>query len=59
MTEYYILQPLDKRKFIETEVLLTSEAIEFLGISQARMSALIKTGKITPVKKSGASIYFC
>lgn len=37
--------------FIRNEVLTAPEAIEILGITRARMSQLIKQGKITPVKK--------
>ncbi|HFK1717448.1 TPA: DNA-binding protein [Bacillus cereus] len=37
--------------FIRNEVLTAPEAIEILSITRARMSQLIKQGKITPVKK--------
>ncbi|EOQ08294.1 helix-turn-helix domain-containing protein [Bacillus cereus] len=37
--------------FVRNEVLTAPEAIEILGITRARMSQLIKQGKITPVKK--------
>ncbi|KXY30065.1 DNA-binding protein [Bacillus cereus] len=37
--------------FIRNEVLTAPEAIEILGITRARMSQLIKQGKIKPVKK--------
>ncbi|NIL33294.1 helix-turn-helix domain-containing protein [Bacillus thuringiensis] len=37
--------------FIRNEVLTAPEAIEILDITRARMSQLIKQGKITPVKK--------
>ncbi|MGW5980175.1 helix-turn-helix domain-containing protein [Bacillus mycoides] len=47
-----------KRKFIKEEVLTTPEAIEFLGISRARLSQMIKKGKITPVKKLGCVSLF-
>jgi predicted XRE-type DNA-binding protein len=40
----------EKRKLIINEVLTTPEAIELLGISRSRMSAMIRTNKIKPVK---------
>lgn len=52
MSELYILQAFDKRKFVQDEILTAAEAIEMLGISRARMSSLIKSGKIVPVKKT-------
>ena len=39
------------KKFIQEEVLNTSEARELLGVSRARMNAMKKDGKITPVKE--------
>ncbi|MED3536228.1 DNA-binding protein [Bacillus anthracis] len=48
----------DKRKFIREEVLTTPEAIEVLGVSRARLSHLIKKGKINPVKKLGCVSLF-
>ncbi|WP_028400350.1 helix-turn-helix domain-containing protein [Ectobacillus panaciterrae] len=53
-----MLQAFDKRQFIRDEVLTTPEAQELLGISRARMSTMIKSGKITPIKKSGAISLF-
>lgn len=47
-----------KREFIKEEVLTTPEAIEFLSISRARLSHMIKKGKITPVKKLGCVSLF-
>ncbi|MGG0232742.1 DNA-binding protein [Bacillus tropicus] len=47
-----------KREFIKEEVLTTPEAIEFLVISRARLSHMIKKGKITPVKKLGCVSLF-
>lgn len=49
---------IEKREFIVSEVLTTPEAIEFLGISRARLSSLIKNGKINPVKKLGCVSLF-
>lgn len=48
----------EQRQFIVEEVLTTPEAIEFLNISRARMSTLIKQGKIVPVKKFGCVSLF-
>ncbi len=57
MTEY-ILQPIDKRKWVHDNVMTTPEAIEILGISRARLSHLIRNGKITPIKKLGCTSLF-
>ncbi|MGO0657562.1 helix-turn-helix domain-containing protein [Bacillus mycoides] len=57
MTEY-IMQPLDKRKWVYDNVMTTPEAIEYLEISRARMSHMIKNGKIVPVKKQGCVSLF-
>ncbi|XLP22264.1 helix-turn-helix domain-containing protein [Bacillus toyonensis] len=58
MNDLYILQPFDKREWARTNILTTPEAIEMLGISRARMSHLIKNGKIVPLKKQGAISLF-
>ncbi|MEH7613051.1 DNA-binding protein [Gottfriedia acidiceleris] len=52
------ISEIDKREFIRNEVLLTNEAIEYLGITRARMSAMILKGKIKPIKKTGAISLF-
>lgn len=39
------------RKFIQVNVLNSSEAREFLNISRARMSKMIKEDKLHPIKK--------
>lgn len=57
MTEY-ILQPIDKRKWIHDNVLTTPEAIDILRVSRSRMSNLIRNGKITPIKKLGCTSLF-
>jgi Helix-turn-helix domain len=54
----YTLQPFDPYEFIRNEVFVTSEAIELLGISRARMSVMIKQGKIEPVKRFGSTSLF-
>lgn len=48
----------ERREFIVNEVLTTPEAIEYLDISRARMSTLIKQGKIKPIKKFGCVSLF-
>lgn len=48
----------DKHAFILTEVLTTPEAIELLNISRARLSVLIKKGRVIPVKKLGCTSIF-
>lgn len=39
------------KAFLSEEVLTSSEAIQILGISRARLSTMIKDGKIIPFKK--------
>lgn len=39
------------RAFISEEVLNSTEATEYLGISRARLSVLIKSNKLIPIKK--------
>lgn len=53
-----MITAIEKRKFIVDEVLTTPEAMNLLEISRARMSSLIKNGKLNPVKKSGAISLF-
>ncbi|MCU7667616.1 helix-turn-helix domain-containing protein [Bacillus thuringiensis] len=49
----------DVRKFIEEEVLTSTEAAEVLGVSRARVSQLIGEGKLVPVKKlRGDSLFY-
>ncbi|MDY8162298.1 helix-turn-helix domain-containing protein [Bacillus thuringiensis] len=57
MTEY-IMQPIEKRQWVFDNVLTTPEAIELLGISRARLSHMIRNGKITPIKKLGCVSLF-
>ncbi|GAB6612879.1 MULTISPECIES: helix-turn-helix domain-containing protein [Bacillus] len=58
MHEEYILQKFDKRKWAKANILTTPEALEILGISRARLSNMIKNGKITPLKKQGCTSLF-
>ncbi|MDA1558966.1 DNA-binding protein, partial [Bacillus cereus] len=39
--------------FIREEVLITAEAMEILDVNRSRMSAMVKAGKLTPIKKLG------
>ncbi|WP_439033604.1 hypothetical protein ABEV81_06580 [Bacillus paranthracis] len=52
MNDVYILQKFDKREFAKNEILVTSEAIEILGISRSRMNMLLKKGQLKPVKRT-------
>lgn len=54
----YIMQPIDKRKWVHDNVMTTPEAIEILGVSRSRMSNMIKNGKIVPIKKLGCVSLF-
>lgn len=54
----YTSQAIDIRKWINDNVMTTPEAIELLGISRARMSHMIKNGKIVPIKKLGCVSLF-
>lgn len=43
----------EKIKFIQEEVLTAAEAGELLGITRQRLSTLVTSGKLKPVKKVG------
>ncbi|HFK1463628.1 TPA: helix-turn-helix domain-containing protein [Bacillus cereus] len=51
--KYHLDSKEEVKDFIKSEVLVTSEAMEILDVSRSRMSVLIKTGKLEPVKKLG------
>lgn len=51
--KYHLDSTEEVKDFIKSEVLVTSEAMEILDVSRSRMSVLIKTGKLEPVKKLG------
>ncbi|MDF9524360.1 helix-turn-helix domain-containing protein [Bacillus cereus] len=51
--KYHLNSREEVEKFIKNEVLITAEAMEILGVNRSRMSALIKAGKLTPIKKLG------
>lgn len=46
------------RDYIKNEVMFTSEACEYLGISPQRMHQLVQAGKIQPVKIAPAGMLF-
>jgi hypothetical protein len=39
------------------EVLTSTECIELLGITRSRLSSLIRSKKIVPIKKAGVQLY--
>ncbi|MCY8336650.1 helix-turn-helix domain-containing protein [Bacillus inaquosorum] len=49
----------EKIKFIQEEVLTAAEAGELLGITRQRLSSLVTSGKLKPVKKVGTVALFC
>ncbi|MEH7753635.1 helix-turn-helix domain-containing protein [Bacillus toyonensis] len=51
-------KPIDIRQWVYDNVLTTPEAIELLGISRARLSHMIRNGKIVPLKKLGCTSLF-
>ncbi|MGN4637469.1 helix-turn-helix domain-containing protein [Bacillus cereus group sp. MYBK34-1] len=51
--KYHLNSKEEVDNFIKNEVLITAEAMEILGVNRSRMSALIKAGKLTPIKKLG------
>ncbi|MGG1486721.1 DNA-binding protein [Peribacillus castrilensis] len=57
MTDYYIMEKFDPKKFVMDEVLTSTECIELLGITRGRLSSLIRNNKIVPIKKAGVQLY--
>lgn len=51
--KYHLNSREEVENFIKNEVLITAEAMEILDVNRSRMSALIKAGKLTPIKKLG------
>ncbi|MDY0854317.1 DNA-binding protein [Bacillus thuringiensis] len=51
--KYHLNSREEVEDFIKNEVLITAEAMEILDVNRSRMSALIKAGKLTPIKKLG------
>lgn len=58
MKEFEYIKPELKRKFIRECVLTSAETLELLEISRPRLSKMIRDGKLTPAKKSGATSLF-
>ncbi|AVM25528.1 helix-turn-helix domain-containing protein [Bacillus pumilus] len=48
----------EKVKFIQEEVLTSAEVCEVLDVTRQRLSALINSGKLKPVKKVGTVALF-
>ncbi|MCM3190810.1 helix-turn-helix domain-containing protein [Bacillus subtilis] len=48
----------EKIKLIQEEVLTAAEAGELLGITRQRLSTLVTSGKLKPVKKVGTVALF-
>ncbi|MFJ5751663.1 DNA-binding protein [Peribacillus frigoritolerans] len=57
MTDYYLMEKFDPEKFVMEEVLTSTECIELLGITRSRLSSLIRSNKIVPIKKAGVQLY--
>ncbi|AZV50374.1 DNA-binding protein [Bacillus halotolerans] len=56
--EHHLKSRQEVEDFIRREVLTTNEAAELLGVNRARISQLISSGKLIPVKKlSGISLF--
>ncbi|MCY9166000.1 helix-turn-helix domain-containing protein [Bacillus atrophaeus] len=56
--EYHLKSRQEVEDFIRREVLTTNEAAELLGVNRARISQLIRNGKLNPIKKlSGISLF--
>ncbi|PEC89732.1 DNA-binding protein [Bacillus cereus] len=50
--KYHLNSRKEVEDFINSEVMTTSEAMEILDVNRSRMSALVKAGKLSPVKKT-------
>lgn len=48
---YHFASRKELEDFIFHEVLTTSEAVEILGVTRQRVSRMIASGKLTPIKK--------
>ena len=51
--KYHLNSREEVESFIREEVLITAEAMEILDVNRSRMSAMVKAGKLTPIKKLG------
>ncbi|WHM22371.1 helix-turn-helix domain-containing protein [Bacillus subtilis] len=56
--EFHLRGRQEVEGFVKTEVLSTSEVAEILNVNKQRMSALINTERIIPVKKIGRTSLF-
>ncbi|WP_424162859.1 helix-turn-helix domain-containing protein [Bacillus amyloliquefaciens] len=56
--EFHLRGRQEVEDFVKTEVLSTSEVAEILNVNKQRMSALINTERIIPVKKIGRTSLF-
>lgn len=57
MSQIYVVKSLDIKQFIEEEILTSAEVMAILEISRARLSILVKEGKITPVKTGTVNLF--
>ncbi|MCC9020913.1 helix-turn-helix domain-containing protein [Bacillus nakamurai] len=48
----------EKIQFIQKEVLTAAETGELLGVTRQRLSALVSSGKLNPIKKVGTVSLF-
>jgi hypothetical protein len=52
--KYHLNSKEEVDNFIRNEVLITAVlAMEILNVNRSRMSAMVKAGKLTPIKKLG------
>jgi Helix-turn-helix domain len=58
MMEYYLKNREDIARFVNDEILTSSEATEVLGITRQRLSQLVKNGQLVPLKKEGGVSLF-
>ncbi|NUI62196.1 helix-turn-helix domain-containing protein, partial [Bacillus amyloliquefaciens] len=56
--EFHLRGRQEVEDFINNEVLSTTEVAEILNVNKQRMSALINTERIIPVKRIGRSALF-
>ncbi|MBW7652033.1 helix-turn-helix domain-containing protein [Anoxybacillus sp. ST4] len=49
--KYHFTSRKELEDFIKNEVLTTSEVVEILGVTRQRVSQMISSGKLNPIKK--------
>ncbi|MCL9970339.1 helix-turn-helix domain-containing protein [Anoxybacillus kestanbolensis] len=49
--QYHFTSRKELEDFIKNEVLTTSEVVEILGVTRQRVSQMISSGKLNPIKK--------